>query len=130
MEYDYHTMLYKIPKKDEYKDSEEYEYEESNEYEYEENNEYEYEESDEYEYDEDEDLSINTKNKVKIRILGENFCRNNKNKGKLIINNKKSELKEFINIENINKEQIKIKMVLNKNLYNKSHMFKDCKSLL
>ena len=62
--------------------------------------------------------------------MGENFCRNNKNKGKLIINNKKSEIKEFINIENINKEQIKIKMLLNNNLYNKSYMFKDCKTLL
>ena len=105
MEYDSHTMLYKIPKKDEYKDSEEYEYEESNEYEYEENNEYEYEENDEYENVEDVDLSKNNKNKSKLRIFGENLCRNNKNKGKLIINNKKSELKEFINIDNINKEQ-------------------------
>ena len=43
--------------------------------------------------------------KRKLRILGENFCRNNKNKGKLIINNKKSEIKEFINIENINRKQ-------------------------
>ena len=69
-------------------------------------------------------------NKSKLRILGEYFCRNNKNKGKLIINNKKSEIKEFINIENINKEQIKIKMLLNNNLYNKSYMFKDCRTLL
>ena len=114
MEYDFHTMLYIIHKKDEYKESEEYEYEES----------------DEYKNDEDEDLSITNKNKVKIRILGENFCRNNKSKGKLIINNKKTDLQEFINIENINKEQIKIKMVLIKNLYNKSYMFKDCKRLL
>ena len=68
--------------------------------------------------------------KSKLRILGEYFCRNNKNKGKFIINNIKSEIKEFINIENINKEQIKIKMLLNNNLYNKSYMFKDCKSLL
>ena len=65
-----------------------------------------------------------------LRIFGEYFCRNNKNKGKLIINNKKSEIKEFINIKNINKEQIKIKMLLNKNLHNKSYMFKDCKTLL
>ena len=68
--------------------------------------------------------------KRKLRILGEYFCRNNKNKGKIIINNKKSEIKEFINIENINKEKIKIKMLLNKNLYNKSYMFKDCKTFL
>ena len=122
MEYDFHTMLYIIPKKDEYEESDEYEYEENNEYKYEENN--------EYENGKNKDFRINNKNKVKLRILGKYFCRNNKNKGKLIINNKKSELKEFINIENIKKEQIKIKMLLNKNLYNKSYMFKDCKSLL
>ena len=140
MEYDCHTMLYIIPKKDEYEESDEFENEES----------------DEFENDEDEDLLINNKNKSKLRIFGENFfrnnnnknlsknnknesklrildeyfCRNNKNRGKLIINNKKSEIKDFINIENYNKEQIKIKMVLNNNLYNKSYMFKDCKSLL
>ena len=31
-----------------------------------------------------------------IRLLGEDFVKNNKNKGKLIINNKKYKLKEFI----------------------------------
>ena len=82
------------------------------------------------EYDRHTMLYRISKNKVKLRILEEYFCRNNKNKGKLIINNKKSEIKEFINIENINKEQIKIKMLLNKNLYNKSYMFKDCETLL
>ena len=59
-------------------------------------------------------ININNKNKEKLGILGEYFCRNNKNKGKLIINNKKFELKEFINIDNIYKGQIKIKMLLNK----------------
>ena len=34
-----------------------------------------------------------------IRILGNDFVKNNKNKGKLIINNKKYKLKEFINIK-------------------------------
>ena len=70
-------------------------------------------------------------NKVEnIRILGKYFCRNNKNKGKLIIHNKKSCLKEFIDLKNINEKQIKIIMILNKNIFNKSYMFKDCKSLL
>ncbi len=143
MEYDSHTMLYIIPKKDEYIENiynvnEEYKSYISAEYKFELSDEYKFELSDEDEYgyeyefknDEDGHLSINNKYKVKIRILGEYFCRNNKNKGKLIINNKKSEIKEFINIENINKEQIKIKMLLNNNLYNKSYMFKDCKTLL
>ena len=65
-----------------------------------------------------------------IRILGEYFCRNNKNKGKLIINNKKYYLKEFIEIKNMKEKRIKIKMLINKNLYDKSYMFNDCESLL
>ena len=52
-----------------------------------------------------------------IRILGEYFCRNNKNKGKLIINNKKYYLKEFIEIKNMKEERIKIKMIINNLLY-------------
>ena len=65
-----------------------------------------------------------------LRILGEYFCRNNKNKGKLIINNKKTSLKEFIEITNIKEKRIKIKMIINKNLYAKNHMFNNCNSLL
>ena len=102
MELDCHTMIYNIPNEDE-----QYRHEYSREF-----------------------FWRDIIDKSKLRILGEIFCRNNKNKGKLIINNKKSEIKEFINIENINKEQIKIKMLLNNNLYNKSYMFKDCETLL
>ena len=106
MELDCHTMIYNIPKKDELDRHE-----------------------DDIEVYKDK-FWDDIKYKSELRIMGENFCRNNKNKGKLIMNNKKSEIKEFINIENINKEKIKIKMVINKNLYNKSYMFKDCKTLL
>ena len=73
-------------------------------------------------------MIYNLKNKVnKMKILGEYFIINNKNKGKLIINNKKIPLKSEISINNIN--QNKIKMVLNKNAYNKSYIFKNCESL-
>ena len=82
MELDCHTMIYNIPNEDKNKNKRKFR-------------------NDEFWKD--------IWNKSKLRIMGENFCRNNKNKGKLIINNKKSEIKEFINIENINKEQIKIK---------------------
>ena len=75
-------------------------------------------------------LYENKKNIGKLRILGDYFCRNNKNKGKLIINNKKYYLKEFIEIKNMKEERIKIKMIINNLLYNKSYMFNDCKSLL
>ena len=103
MELDCHIILYKIPKKDEHENEIEFVFDK---------------------------FWRDIEYKSKLRILGEYFCRNNKNKGKLIINNKKSEIIEFINIENINKEQIKIKMLLNNNLYNKSYMFKDCQTLL
>ena len=115
MELDCHTMLYNIPKKDEqdrHKDDIEYKKDNKDIFK---------------NYIGDkfwEDIIY----KRKLRIIGGNFCRNNKNKGKLIINNKKTDLQEFINFESINKEQIKIKMLLNNNLYNKSYMFKDCKT--
>ena len=43
------------------------------------------------------------KNIYNIRILGETFVKNNRNKGKLIINNKKSRLKDIIPISIIKK---------------------------
>jgi len=67
------------------------------------------------------------KNLYDLRILGEEFTRNNRNKGKLIINNKKFELKSIISVNNY--EHIKIQMVLSKNIYNKSCMFKNCEAL-
>ena len=39
------------------------------------------------------------KNKDNIRILGEKFVKNNVNKGKLIINNKKLKLKNFLKLK-------------------------------
>ena len=57
-----------------------------------------------------------------IRILGNDFVKNNKNKGKLIINNKKYKLKEFINIKEFKKDKIKIYMILSKELSNISHL--------
>ena len=65
-----------------------------------------------------------------IRILGNNFVKNNKNKGKLIMNNKKYRLKELINNKDFNVDKIKINMILNKGISNISHMFKNCVKLL
>ena len=64
------------------------------------------------------------------RVLGKEFIRNNKNKGKFIIKNKKYDLIEFIDTTNIDKDEIKIKLVLKDNIYDKSCMFKDCESLI
>ena len=64
------------------------------------------------------------KNESNIRILGKKFVKNNRNKGFLIINNKKISLRETIQIK-----QNKIILMLNKDIYNKSCMFKNCESL-
>ena len=65
-----------------------------------------------------------------IRILGNNFVKNNKNKGKLIMNNKKCRLKELIYNKCFGVDKIKINMILNKGISNISHMFKNCVKLL
>ena len=67
-------------------------------------------------------------------ILGKDFVKNNKNKGKLIIKNKKHVLKETIQIEdtiyNIFENKIKIKMFFGKDISNLSYMLKNCELLL
>ena len=63
-------------------------------------------------------------NTEKLRILGENFVKHNKNKGNIIINNKKEKIKSIIPIDNYKPNKIKI--ILIKNIYNISYMFKDC----
>ena len=55
-----------------------------------------------------------------------NFVKNNKNKGKLIINNKKYKLTKFINVKEFKDDIIKINMILSKELSNISHLFENC----
>ena len=81
----------------------------------------------------DKDKKANKKDiyEDNIRILGKHFVKNNINKGKLIIKNKKYKLKEFFEInDDINENNIKISMILNNELSNASYMFKDCISLI
>ena len=59
-----------------------------------------------------------------LRILGKEFVKNNLNKAKLIISNKKSRLKSLISIYNLKNN--KIKMILSKDIINKNGMFKNC----
>ena len=69
------------------------------------------------------------KDKIKsknIRILGHHFFEHNKNKAKLIINNKKYELKEIINCNEVKDDKIKIKMILSKELSEIKQTFKNC----
>ena len=73
---------------------------------------------------------INKKAANNLTILGEEFVKNNKNKGKLSINNKKQFLKNSITIDNIKQSKLKIKIILNTYNYNKCALFKNCDSLL
>ena len=54
---------------------------------------------------------------------------NNKNKGNLIINNKKYILKEFINDKEFKDYEVKINMILYKGLSKISHIFEKCTKL-
>ena len=69
----------------------------------------------------------NTKNIGHLRILGEEYVKKNKNKAKIIINNKKYILNNIVSFDNIG--QNKIKLILYQNIYNLSFMFKNCNLL-
>ena len=68
-----------------------------------------------------------------IRILGHYFVKNNKNKAKLVINNKKSKLKELVYYvrgpEKFKDDKLKINLILGKELSNISHIFENCTKL-
>ena len=64
-----------------------------------------------------------------LRILGEEFVKNNKNKGKIIYSNKKYHLLGLFKLKNIMNNTLKIQMQLNKGCCNKSFMFKNCSTL-
>ena len=99
---------------------------------------------------ENEDLSyiniiydINKKNKNKdedesekededeyeINIFGHEFVKNNKNKCKMIIDNKEYEITEKYKIENYNNNKLNIKLKGFNNITNMYSMFCDCSSL-
>ena len=68
--------------------------------------------------------------KDKLRILGDSFVKNNRNKGRLIIKNKKYNLTSFFSIRGINEDKLKIGLVYNKHIYNKGNIFRNCEELL
>ena len=72
------------------------------------------------------------KKNMNLKIFGKIFVQNNRNKAKVILKNKNIKLAEIIPKEKIkgNKsKEIKVKVILKKNHYDKSFMFNDCKSL-
>ena len=74
-------------------------------------------------------FQINKKTNA-IRILGKEFFKNNSNKGKIINSNKKIKLIQgILHFNNFIDHKLKIKMILSKDCYNKSYMFKDCSFL-
>ena len=71
--------------------------------------------------------------KEKVRMFGEKFVENNRNKCKIEYENREFELTEFFDdIKNYyrREEIIKIKLKVKGNITNLSHMFDDCKSLV
>ena len=71
-----------------------------------------------------------SKDKNCIQILGKNFVNNNINKAVIIYNNNIIGLQEVIEMKDINEEQLKIEILLNKNVNDLSCMFENCESLL
>ena len=65
--------------------------------------------------------------KDKIKILNENFVKNNKDKGKIIYENKEFELKEFFDVKTIKAEKVEIKLKGIKNIDFKE-MLDECPS--
>ena len=69
-------------------------------------------------------------NNNKLKILGDIFVENNMRKGTLVINNKKCNITDKINTNYVRGNEIKVKLLLAKNIYNKSYFFSGCKTLL
>ena len=66
-----------------------------------------------------------------LKIFGLEFVKNNKNKCKIIYENKEYKLEEYINIniKNNKKDKIEIKLKGINSITNMSYMFYECKSL-
>ena len=69
-------------------------------------------------------------NKKNIRILGKDFVKNNKNKGKLIFLNRKYPLEDIFTIKTGKENIFKLGIMLNQTVTNRSSMFKGCKTLM
>ena len=63
-------------------------------------------------------------------LLDKTFFKRNKNWIKFVVDNRKIILREKIFINYPKEDKIKIKMIINENIFNKSYMFKNCEDLL
>ena len=83
----------------------------------------------------DNEINIiyNINNQNKIRIFGEYFVNNNKNKSKIEFENKEYGLIEYFNLKdytNNNLTKLKIKLKYNNEFSNLSYMFSNCSTLI
>ena len=73
--------------------------------------------------------NINKEREYEINIFGAEFVKNNKNKCKMIIDNKEYKITDKYNIENYNNNKLNIKLKGINNVTNMSDMFYKCSSL-
>jgi len=69
------------------------------------------------------------KDDIKIKLFGQDFIKNNKDKCKYIYENKEYELEEYFKLSNSNKDKLVIKLKGINNVTNMSDMFSGCLSL-
>ena len=74
-------------------------------------------------------IIYDTKGENYINIFGSNFVKNNKNKCKMIIDNKEYELAEKYKVKRSNNNKLKIKLKGINNVTNMNGMFYECLSL-
>ena len=76
-------------------------------------------------------IKYNIENKKRIKLFGQAFVKENKDKCKLEINNLLIDLIDYYKIENdLNLKELEIKLIGINNITNMSHMFYKCKSLI
>ena len=96
-----------------------------------------------YDYNKSKDINIDIEYKEEVKkeigetisrekLFGERFVKNNKNKCKMIINGKKKKICSYLpNYHKyLNKDKLKIKLIIIKNISDISYMFSGCLSLV
>ena len=73
---------------------------------------------------------LNEENNKKIKIFGNKFVENNKNRCKFIFQEKIYELQEYLNISNLKSKNLEIILIGIENIKDMSYMFYECTSFL
>ena len=82
-------------------------------------------------YKNEREINIIYFNKYKLRVFGDKFVENNKNKCKIICNDKEIEINSYIINETSNKtnNNIELKLRIDKDISNASYIFYGCEDL-